>query len=77
VISSVIVVLLVGVGVREARRRSGKPSGQWPYLAALGGARRALEGGAHDAFDAADIQELEGQGAGTGRVDGCGAIALG
>jgi hypothetical protein len=38
---------------------------------------RALQGGTDDGFDAPDVQQLEGERPGAGRIDPFGAVALG
>jgi len=66
-----MLVLLVKVAMGKALRSAGKAPRQGHDLAPRRGRGAPLKGRAEDSLDPADVEELEGQGAGTGRV-GCG-----
>jgi len=55
----------------------GKAAGQRHDAPARAIRGRALQGGADDGFDAPDVQQLEGERPGAGRIDPVGAVALG
>ncbi len=64
-------------GWAKLLRRPGEAGGQRHDGAALGGAGLALQRRADDVLDAADVEQLEAQGARTGGIDAGGAVALG
>ena len=60
----------------EAAWRTRKPRRQRDKAAGLGGPGFVLQRALQDAFDARDVQELEGEGAGARGVDARSAVAL-
>ncbi len=75
--SSIIRILLRDRRVGETLGRPGKAAGQRHDAPARAIRGRALQGGADDGFDAPDVQQLEGERPGAGRIDPVGAVALG